>query len=187
MIAILENFQEPMVDCCSERSVGVRRGAKSGPNGPAPRDDHVPGRLKSEPTFAGATGPGQRPPAPKADAGWSRSPADDETRPRVLLPPEWDPTAPEVASTMQSAISDVLEVRVRVTGSVVCAAMLVATVLTGCTRSQDATPRSTPRDAPVTPVTATNLVAGPSRTRSGASRAATGRPARCSSFCRTGR
>jgi hypothetical protein len=62
---------------------------------------------------------------------------------------------------MQSAISDVLEVRVRVTGSVVCAAMLVATVLTGCTRSQDATPRSTPRDAPVTPVTATNLVAGP--------------------------
>jgi hypothetical protein len=39
--------------------------------------------------------------------------------------------------------------------------MLVATVLTGCTRSQDATPRSTPRDAPVTPVTATNLVAGP--------------------------
>jgi hypothetical protein len=62
---------------------------------------------------------------------------------------------------MQSAISDVLEVRGRVTGSVVCAAMLVATVLTGCTRSQDATPRSTPRDAPVTPVTATNLVAGP--------------------------
>ena len=62
---------------------------------------------------------------------------------------------------MQSAIGDVLEVRVRVTGSVVCAAMLVATVLTGCTPSQDATPRSTPRDAPVAPVTATNLVAGP--------------------------
>ena len=58
-------------------------------------------------------------------------------------------------------MADSLEVGVRVTGSIICGTTLFATILAGCTPSQDTTQRSPPVNAPAPPAAATDLTAGP--------------------------